>query len=67
MTRSNEVTIRDAWPGGQRDYTIRVTVQMGKEGLGTNTDEVRQTTVPGQRDGVTPSLALEQLRTQGQP
>lgn len=68
MTRSNEVTVRDAWLGGRKDYTMRMTVQIGKEGPGhTNADEVWQTAVPGQRDGVTPSLVLEQLRTRGQP
>lgn len=47
---------------------MRTTVQMGEDGpVHTNADEVWQMAVPGQRDGVTPSLVLEQLRTQGQP
>lgn len=51
-----------------RIITMRMAVQMGKEGPGhTNAGEVWQTAVPGQRDGAAPSLVLQQLRTHGQP
>lgn len=35
MTKSNEVTTRDAWPGRWKgDFTMKMKVQRGEEGLG---------------------------------